>query len=118
MSIYDDIDDGVFEFKLYGKCVLRPKITWDTGLRNDIIIFYEKSVTAELTTDLCIGSQASPGVRERIIEIIKRYWDYFCVKGYHRTIIGCEISIDIGDHTPVCCRKSSYGIHESKIILK
>ena len=105
MPTYDDVDDGVFELKSYGKYVFSLKVTWNAGQRNGIIIFYERTDTVELTKDSFIGSKASPDVIERIIDVIKRYWDCFCVKGCHRTIIGYEFSIDTGDHTLACCKK-------------
>ena len=118
MPVYDDVDDGVFEFKSYGKCVFRPNATWDAGSRSDLIVFNEMEDSQELQKDLRIGTHASTASKARIIDIIKKYWDTFCEKGCHRTIIGYEFSIDTGDHTPVCCRKPSYGFHESKIIME
>ena len=37
--------------------------------------------------------------------------------GTHRSILGYEFGIDTGGAKPVCCRKPSYGPHESKIIM-
>ena len=33
-------------------------------------------------------------------------------------MLGYELCIDTGSHTPYCCKKPTYGAHESKIIMK
>ena len=116
MPIYTDVDNGVFEFESYGKCVFRPTYDWDAGKRTDIIVFNESSDTTELTKDLRFGKHITPENKNVITGLIKKYWDCFCAKGCHRPIIGYEFAIDTGTHTPVCCRKPSYGFHEAKVI--
>ena len=65
-----------------------------------------------------IGNVASEADIDIIKDIIKEYWDCFCERGCHRPILDYEFGIDTGDHTPVCCRKPSYGFHESKVIMQ
>ena len=50
--------------------------------------------------------------------MVKKYWDSFCKKGARRHILNYEFSIDTGTAKPVCCKKSRYGPHESKIIME
>ena len=45
MPVYDDINDGLFKFEFYGKCLLRPMYVWDSGVRTDIILIDESSDT-------------------------------------------------------------------------
>ena len=60
MPIYTDIDDGVFEFESYGKCMFRPTYKWDAGEIKDIIVFNESSDTVELTKKLRFGKNITP----------------------------------------------------------
>ena len=116
MPIYTDIDNGVFEFESYDKYMFRPTYNWDAGERTDIIMFNESSNTVELTKDLRFGKHITPENKIEITDLIKKFWDCFCVKGCHRPIIGYKFAIDTRTHTLVCCRKPSYGFHEAKII--
>ena len=118
MPVYDDIHEGVFDYKQYGNCVFRPTFSWDSGKRTDIIAWDDSKHSAELHKGLHVGSLASAAIRLEIIAIIKRHWDCFCDEGSHRTILGYEFAIDTGDHTPICCKKPTYGFHESKVIMK
>ena len=52
---------------------------------------------AELEKDLIIGDHVNKELRNRIMGIIKDYWDCFIKEGCHRTILGYEFSIDTGD---------------------
>ena len=118
MPEYEDVDNGVFEFQSYGNCVFRNSFVWDAGSRADIIDFDDDRDTLELQRDLHIGKLASPTDKLNIKNLVKTYWDCFCEQGCHRHILGYEFGIDTGTHTPVCCRKPSYGFHESAIIKK
>ena len=53
-----------------------------------------------------------------ILGIVKKYWDYFCKRGAHRTILNYEFSIDTGSAKPICSRKPRYGPYKSKTILQ
>ena len=54
-----DLDDGVFDFTNYGKCVFKPKGSWDPGTRNDIILFDSSVDSKELLKDLKLGAGLS-----------------------------------------------------------
>lgn len=116
MPVYNDIYNGFLKFESYGKCVFRPTYNWDAGVRTDIILFNESSDAVELNKDLQFGKHAMPANKSEITGLIKKFLDYFCVRGWHRPIIGYEFTIDTGTHTSVCCRKSAYVFHEAKII--
>ena len=45
------------------------------------------------------------------------FWDVFAKDGLRQPMLGYEFCIDTGTHTPVCCKKPSYGPTESKIIM-
>ena len=64
-----------------------------------------------------LGRHDTPENRIEITNMINKFWDCFCLKGCHCTIIGYEFAIYTEKHTPVCCRMPSYGFHEAKIIL-
>ena len=113
-----DVDDWVFDFTPFGKCVFQPHGTWDPGTCNDIISFNPSVDTEELVRDLKLSATVSASLGSEIKSIVKKYWDCFCVRGCYQTILGYEFSIDTGTHTPVCSRKPSYGHHESKIIME
>ena len=114
----DDIDDGVFDFETYGRAVFRPKTRWTPGdSRDDIIEFIAEKHSEELTKNFKVGENVSQEVKERLITIIKKYWDCFCAEGARRPILGYEFGIDTGDAKPVCCRKKQYGPYESGIIM-
>ena len=65
----NDIDEGVFDFRSYGKCVFRPDTCWDAGTRYDIITFDESKHSAELKKDLNLGANVSPDISNHIISI-------------------------------------------------
>ena len=102
-----DIDDGVFDFKHYGNCVFRPKLQWDPGDRDDIILFDSSKHDKELQVGLKINPNVHQDINEEIIQIIKEFWDCFAVEGVRRTIIGYEFAIDTGQCKPICCKKTS-----------
>ena len=49
--------------------------------------------------------------------IIIKYWDYFVKKGAKRTIIGYGFGIEKAVAKPVCYRKPSYNLYESKVFM-
>ena len=52
MPSYDDVDDGIFEFKAFGNCVLRNDSQWSSGERTDVIQFDDSKDILELEKDL------------------------------------------------------------------
>ena len=105
MTTYTDIDYVVFKFESYGKYVFHPKNNWNAVERSDIIVFIEPSDMEELNKDLRLGKYVIPENRIKITNMIKKFWEYFCLKGCHRTIIGYKLATDAGINTPVCCRR-------------
>lgn len=114
----DDVDDGVFDYTPYGKCVFKPTPTWTPGTRTDLIHFNQERDMPTLLADLKIGSSVDAAARNELIEVIKDHWDCFAKEGVRRPIIGYEFAIDTGGSAPVCCKKPAYGPHESKIIME
>ena len=76
------IDYGLFDYTHDGKAVFKPKVNCKAQTRNDIITYNHADDWDKLTKGLKIGYTASAESRERIISIIKKYWDYFCKKGH------------------------------------
>ena len=113
----NDISEGVFDFTHHGKCVYKPKLTWEDRQRDDIISFDEDLHMEDLLTNLRIGD-TSDEIKQELITVIKNFWDCFAKEGVRRTILGYEFSIDTGDSPPVCCKQQAYGPHESKIIME
>ena len=58
--------------------------------------------TAKLEKNMKISKNVDEPTRNDIIQIIQKYWDFFCEEGARQTIIGCEFGIDTGDLKPVC----------------
>ena len=115
---YDDIDDDIFEYKPIQNTVFKLKLNWDDNPRNDIINFNPDEDTKELMKDIRIGASVTSPIQQRLLEIVKTYWDFFATKGARRTIIGYEFGIDTGSAKPACCPKPQYGYHESNIIME
>jgi len=113
-----DIDDGVFDFSHYGHTDFRPTDRWADRDRTDIIKFDEAEDLVELQTNLKVGATVLPEYKVKVEEIIKKYWDCFCLKGARRPILDYEFCIDTGASPPVCCRRPSYGPHEKPIIME
>ena len=113
---YDDVNEGNFIFEQYGKAVFR-NASWNPGARDDIISF-DASKDSETFSKLQICDKVPSSVREITGKLITMYWDCFADEGIKRPILGFEFAIDTGRHTPICCKKSRYGPHESKVILK
>ena len=88
----------------------------DSG-RDDIIDFNCQAHDVELKKGLRVNDSINDNTRKAIVAIIKKYWDCFVQDGTHRPILGYEFGIDTGGAKPACCRKPSYGPHESKIIM-
>ena len=113
----DDVD-GILDYGQFGKCVYKGNLsrTDDSG-REDIIFFDCHAHNAELQKGLRFDDSIDDNTRRVIVNIIKKYWDCFVQDGTHRPILGYEFGIDTDGAKPVCCRKPSYGPHDSKIIM-
>ena len=73
MPIYDDVNDGVFDFTPFGKCVFKPSIDWTNTPRDDIIQFDTTTDMPELTKDLKLGTNISLSDKNKITDIIKEF---------------------------------------------
>ena len=115
-----DVDDGLFDYTHYGKCVFRPgsSKTQAPPPRQDLIPFDPTKDKEELDKHFKIGEHVSATNKQRVLTLIKRYWDCFCKEGAKRTILGYEFSIDTGGSQPVCTKQTQYGPHETKIIME
>ena len=115
-----DVDDGIFDIPDFGYCVFKPHVhkEWQEGSRTDIIIYDHKEDEEELLRNLKIGKSVDPATKDKIVHLVKQYWDAFCVKGCRRSVIGYQFAIDTGTSTPVCCKLPNYGPHESRIIME
>ena len=86
--------------------------------RTDLILWNESSFLAELSKDLTVGATMDPTIKQSILTIIKDNWDSFYEKNTFRPMFDFVFCIDTGDFKAVCCRHTSYGIHERKIMDK
>ena len=114
----DDIDDSIFDYVDIGNCVFHPYLSWEDAKRNDLIEFNNYRDMAELENNLKIGKNIDDPTRDDNIQIIQKYWDFFCKEGARRNILGYEFGIDTGDSQSVCCKKPAYGPYKSKIIME
>ena len=55
----DNIDDGIFDYTVYGKTVLRPKDKWNHRDHVDIIEYEHKRDNEELIEGLKIGKSVN-----------------------------------------------------------
>ena len=113
--VYNDVDEDLYFFKPFGKCVKRSA-SWEPRLRSDLIHWNESLDSPELERDFCMGDQADDSTRRSVLSIIRSNWDSFCERGVSRPVIDFEFCIGTGDSPPVCCRQSKYGYHERKIM--
>jgi len=114
-----DISEGVFDFKVYGNTVFRPRSKpWLERPRDDQIMFNEEKHREELQSHIKIGKTVTAHTSDTITNLVIKYWDCFCEEGARRTIFDYEFAIDTGNAKPVCCRKQPYGPHEAVIIMK
>jgi hypothetical protein len=113
----DDIDEDLLVFKEHGVGLARTMKTRDLPPRDDVE-FWDVKYQAELDAELNIGTSCPEHIRDRVIGVVKKYWDNFFATGSSRPIRGYEFAIDTGDAKPVCCRLPNYGPHESNIINK
>ena len=113
-----DVDEGVFDFKHYGKTVFRPNTKWKDRGRDGIILYDKLAHKEEMNKGLRIGKSVDATTKDALIGLGTTYWDYFCEEGARRPIIGYEFAIDTGSSKPVCCKKPNYGPYESEIIMK
>ena len=70
----DDIKDGVFDYRQYGKAVFRPAKHWKNRERNDIIEYSEEKDKMEFEKNIRIGKYFSSEHKSIIHGIVKKYW--------------------------------------------
>ena len=56
--------------------------------------------------------------KDVVIDIITRYWDYFCLRGVRRDILGYVFCVNTGSSPPVSRLRPIYGPHEKPIMLE
>ena len=70
MPVYNDIDEGIFQFQSFGNCVYRTKKFWQGRIRDDLIQFNNAKDEKELVRGLHIGNAASSLDIDKIKNII------------------------------------------------
>ena len=113
--VYNDVDEDLYSFKPFGKCVKRSA-SWEPRLRSDLIHWNESLDSPELERYFRMGDQADDPIRCSVLSIIKLNWDFFCERGVSRLVLDFEFCIDTGNSPPVYCRQPKYGYHERKIM--
>ena len=113
--VYNDVDEDLYSFKPFGKCVKRSA-SWEPRLRSDLIHWNESFDSSELERYFRMGDQADDLTRRSVISIMKSNWDSFCERSVSRPVLDFEFCIDTGKSPPVCCRQPKYGYHERKIM--
>ena len=112
---YSDIDEGHFICPDIGKTVLRSA-TWSPGERKEKISFNEES-DSELFKKIAFDKNMDSSAKHTISTLVREFWDVFTPEGLKNPMIGYEFCIDTGNHTPYCCKKPSYGVHEGSVIM-
>jgi hypothetical protein len=106
----DDGDEDLLVFKEHGVGLARTTKTRDLPPRDDVEL-WDVKYQAELDAGIKIGTSCPEHIRDRVIGVVKKYWDIFFATGSSRPIRGYEFVIDTGDAKPVCCQLSNYGTH-------
>ena len=106
-AAYDDVNEGVFIFKQYGKAIFRSK-PWEPGVRTDIIQFNRERDSA-LLGNLKIRESAPEPAKVMITELIIAYWYCFEEEGIKRPILGFEFAIDTGNIPQYVARSRDMG---------
>jgi hypothetical protein len=77
MTTYaDDIDEDLLVFKEHGIGLARTTKTRDLPPRDDVE-FWDVKYQAELDAGLKIGTSCPEHIRDRVIVVVKNYWDNF-----------------------------------------
>jgi hypothetical protein len=113
---YKDVDEDIFVFPRYGRCLARPKSNYRVE-RTDVIMWDQEKHGAEFNRLVTIKDQVDSNIAEELRCIIRRHWDAFSPEGVLKNVVGWEFCIDTGTSRPVACRQMPYGVHESKIIM-
>ena len=103
-----NIDEGIFDFQKYGNAVYICKQTWEEGRGTDLITLNDEEHNEELHTNIKLNSGVIPQIKEHLISIVKKYWDFFCKESTKLTILGYELSTDKGNAKPVCFKNPKY----------
>ena len=89
------INGGIFDYNHFVKSMFKPTSDWKNHKSTDMITYSEEINWAELGKSLNIIPNVTQEICERIISLIKQYWDYFSKWVCRRTIILlCTIQIE------------------------
>jgi hypothetical protein len=113
---YKDIDEDIFVFKKYGRCLAKPKLDYQV-LREDIITWDGQKHQREFDKLITIRQDLDKNIATSLTNIIKRNWDAFSPEGVLKTVLGYEFCIDTGTAIPDACKQVPYGVHKSNIIM-
>jgi hypothetical protein len=101
---YKDVDEDLFIFPRYGRCLARPKSNYQV-FRDDVIKWDRSKHEAEFNRLVTISNQVDGPIASELKSIIQRYWDAFSPEGVLKSVVGWEFSIDTGTARPVACRQ-------------
>ena len=107
---------------LFQKCndfysLILPSLSSGIPLPSANVSHFRRSLPVSSSHDL-LPHMSSSFYCSLVKQLVIAFWDCFDPDGIRRPILGFEFGIDTGNHTPVCCKKPSYGPHESKTIRK
>jgi len=71
----DNIEDGVFNYRQYGKAVFCPAKHWKDRKLNDIIEYSEEKDKIEFEKNIRIGKDVKREHKSIIHGIVKKHWD-------------------------------------------
>jgi hypothetical protein len=118
MDYADDVDGNVFVFERFGKSMRRQKNPFvQTRDIQDIQVWDALRDQAEFDENFKIDPNIDEDIRTSVTDIIQTYWDCFYSAGVRKPTLDFEFCIDTGASAPICCKKTHYGPHESKIIM-
>ena len=83
----EDIDGGIFGYKVYSKSLFKPNLYLEAIKRYDAIVFDDNRHLELLIKYLRVGSTVDQALKNTSIMIMKDFWDCNFKEGVQLTII-------------------------------
>ena len=85
--------------------------------RDNMVKFYVQNNKKDLEKNLKLQGCPSD-LQYKVKEVVTDQWGVFCDYLFRWNIWGFSLQIDAGNHTPICCKRPSYGPREYEVMRK